>query len=463
MAYTPPNGTLADFEFLAYTPPVGTEANFDFSTSTPDERSSELTGAENAASERGSELTGAGLPSERASELTAVEAASNERNSQLTGSGTPTERTSELTGVVAEANERNSELFGIATVSRGLDYRVIVKDSNGNTLGELTSFRKLTFGKRLNNFGEASFDIPANDPNVSTLISLRQNTIEIYRRSGATSVLVWAGQQALAKGELTEKGNNWITVFCYTWYEKLLHRYTVAEKVFSTTDAGAIAEELITDANSDDDTGITIGTIATTTNRDRTYNNQNVGQAIINLANVVSGFDFEITDTKVFNVYEILGEDKTDSVIFEYGHNIKNMTIEEDFVNPINRAIVLGEATGETELQRVERNDAGLQTTYGLFEGRFTEISTSNLGTLQDKGDAAIRKYGLPLIKVSFDLVGNNTPSIETFGCGDGIGLIAAWGYYNIAEQYRVFEYEITFNSKNVERLELVLGKFITI
>lgn len=463
MSYTPPNGTAADFELLDYTPPSGTNADFDFSTTTANDRSSKLTGAENVTSERGSKLVGTGTPSERGSKLTGVLQGISERGSKLIGSGTPTERGSKLTGIAVEASERGSKLIGIADVDRPLGYKIIVKNSAGTIVAEVHDFRKLSFSKRLNNYGEASFDIRANDPQVSTIISLRQNTIEIYRRKAGNDVLVWAGGQALAQGKLTDKGNNWITVHCYTWFELLIHRYTVAEKVFSTTDAGQIASTLISDTNTDDATGITIGTINATTDRDRTYYNQNIAEAIINLANVVSGFDFEITDTKVFNVYDILGTDKTDSVIFQYGHNVKNMTITEDFVNPVNRALVLGEATGESSLQRVERDDAGLQTTYGLFEGRFTEISTSNLGTLQDKGDAAIRKYGLALLKVGFDLVGNNTPSIDTFGCGDGIRLMAAWGYYDIDEQYRVFEYNVTFDSKNVERLDLTLGKFITI
>jgi hypothetical protein len=463
MSYTPPDGTAANFELLDYNPPTGTNADFDFSTTTPDDRASKLTGAENVSNERASKLTGTGTPDERASKLTGAIDVASERGSKLLGSGTPSERGSKLTGFGLENSDRASKLTGLGAIDRPLGYKILVKDSSGDLVGEVQSFRKVEHGKRLNNYGEANFDIRANDPMASTLIDLRKNTIEIYRRKDSADVLVWAGNQALATGKLTDKGNNWITIYCYTWFEQLIHRFTAAEKEFASTDAGAIANTLITDTNSDDDTGITIGSTTTTTDRDRTYNNQNVAEAIINLANVVSGFDFEITDAKVFNVYDIMGTDKTDSVIFEYGHNIKNMTITEDFVNPVNRAIVLGEATGETTLQRVERDDAGLQTTYGLHEGRFTEISTSNLGTLQDKGDAAIRKYGLALLKVSFDLVGNNTPSIDSFTIGDGIRLIASWGYYSIDEQYRVFEYNVSFDSKNVERLELTLGKFITI
>jgi hypothetical protein len=123
----------------------------------------------------------------------------------------------------------------------------------------------------------------------------------------------------------------------------------------------------------------------------------------------------------------------------------------------------LGEATGEDELQRVERDDAALQAIYGLRETRLQEMDVSGLTTLQDKGDAAIRKYGVALLQVSFELVSNIAPSIDEFTIGDGIRLIAQDGMYDIDEQYRVFEYEVTFDSAGSEKLSLTLGKFITI
>jgi hypothetical protein len=214
---------------------------------------------------------------------------------------------------------------------------------------------------------------------------------------------------------------------------------------------------------SSSDFGIIRGEIEATTNRDRTYYNQNIMEAIINLANVASGFDFEITNDKVFNVYSIKGEDKTGDVVLEYGHNIKNVRISEDFTNPVNRAIVLGEVIGEETLQRIERDDAGLQAENKLREGLFNEMDVSETSTLEDKGDAAIRKYGSSLIQVDFDLIGNFVPSVDEFEVGDGITLIVKEGRYNIDEQYRVFEWTIEYGDNNAERLNLVLGKFITI
>jgi hypothetical protein len=78
----------------------------------------------------------------------------------------------------------------------------------------------------------------------------------------------------------------------------------------------------------------------------------------------------------------------------------------------------------------------------------------------EDKGDSAIRKYKVPLIKVDFDIIKNYTPSIDQFTVGDGIRLIVKNGIYNIDEEYRVFEWQVTFDEKNTEKLTLILGKF---
>src|SRR5690606_27872289 len=135
-------------------------------------------------------------------------------------------------------------------------------------------------------------------------------------------------------------------------------------------------------------------------------------------------------------------------------------TIDEDFTNPANRAIVLGEAVDQASLARVERDDLTLQATYKLREMRIQEMDISETQTFEDKGDAAIRKYGQPLIKVDFDLVGNSSPSIIDFRLGDGIRLIVNEGIYGIDEEYRVFEWSVDFDDNNVERLSLILGKF---
>lgn len=507
-------------------------------------------------------------------------------------------------------------------------YRVVVK-SGADTIGEFEAFTKLTFGKRLNNYGTCIITIPVSENKLSELVELRKNTVWIYR--GDT--LVWSGEMAIRAGELDSKGSGTVELHSFTWFEQLRNRFTEKELRYEGVDAGQIAWDLIfrtqnqyvqddtgsdlpvtvatsnaigtvdwttpdnikvddsTSANVDFgasergtyylkatnfgfalpansditgivvtvkelndkgsvshyakdvnvklikagtiqttnkgtntdrvetvttttyggindlwgdtwtysdinnsgfgvaisylgkgsiiniysvkitvyyiyptavgnyDLGITEGTIEATMDRDRTYNNQNIAEAIISLTNVIEGFDFEITDNKVFNVKTLIGEDKTESVILDYGSNVLSCRITEDFSTPVNRAIILGEASDDTELLRIERNDLTSQTDIKLREDVATESDVSETETLNEKGDAILRKYSTPLLKIDIDIL-PNTPNITQFSLGDLIMIRIVYGFYNIKEEYRVFEWEVEYNSDGTEKLSLVLGKF---
>jgi hypothetical protein len=570
------------------------------------------------------------------------EEASEDINAETTGGGIKTIIEAETRGQEKVSDDIDAETIGIVPLKIAKVYRILVKDENGNFIGEFDKFKSLKFNKRLNNYGMASFEIPANDDKASELISLRQYTIEIYQQVNANNVLVWAGEQAAREGKLDSAGNNWITIYCYTWFEQLKNRFTRAFRRFDGIDAGQIAWGLIeetqknyqyensikntpqtasndasygdhawsyTDTNlqtsienldeeyctiepddtedsnylkitnfnfaipteaeilgikvefnryvdqgatnfnvydsrvrivkggtiqSDEDKakedawilgydnkdwedyggeedlwtqtwtpadinnsgfgvaisayvsgvgpvglidncritvyyreegdygdfGITEGDIETTIDRDRSYYNQNILEAIINLSNVISGFDFEITDEKVFNVASIIGEDKTNEVVLEYGHNIANVRILEDFINPVNRAIVLGEPTDDNTLARIERENTTLQETYKVREEVLSDMEISETDTFEEKGDAMLRKYENPLINLDIDTIKDPETDITDFSLGDSIKLIIKDGIYNIDADFRIFEWSVEIDEMNVEKINLILGNF---
>lgn len=343
-----------------------------------------------------------------------------------------------------------------------MKYRIIIKDGAGVPLGEFKIFRKLTMNKRLNNYGTASFEIPADDPKANSLIALRVYTVHIYRiDDDASELLLWAGEQAIRDGNLNDKGNNWCKITCFDWFEQLFSRYTSAEVTYSSTDAGEIAWSLIdtTQGESDGDFGITEGVIEATQSRDRTYNNQNIGEAIINLANVINGFDFEINTSRVFNVSENIGVDRT-NLVLEYGRNIQSIDITEDFSFPVNRAIILGDSGDYQVPLRVERDDAVSQGIYKLREGLLNEMNVSETDTLQEKGDALLRKRGEALFRTSMTLIPSSSPTIADFALGDVITLKVINGVYNIEEFFRIYEWTVVFTENDTEELDLVLGNF---
>lgn len=345
-----------------------------------------------------------------------------------------------------------------------VEYTIKVKNYNGDFMGEFRTFRALKFTKNLNGYGSCSFEVPVEDREAGLLVVPRRYTVYIYRRENKEyeGTLVWAGEQVLRNAHLKGDGDDWIEVHCHSWFEGLYHRYTAQQVRFDQIDAGEIAWDMIntTQSEAHGDMGIVRGNIEETMRRDREYYNQNIGEAIVNLSNVISGFDFEITDEKEFNVYPVKGQDKSDEIVFELGMNVKEMDIKEDFVNPVNRAIILGEATDESELQRVERENEDFMKTYRLREGLISEMDIAGLATLQDRGDAMLRKYQLPLMTLDMKVLESSAPNITDFSLGDLIRVIVEKGLYNINKEYRVFGYELTLGEKNEEALKLILGDF---
>ena len=261
--------------------------------------------------------------------------------------------------------------------------------------------------------------------------------------------------------------SNFGVVLSYTGDGSIINVHYVKIRVYygtgnivEVTDAGAIAWDLIetSQLKTNGDFGITEGTIATTKDRTRTYNNQNIMEAIVNLSDVINGFDFEITNDKVFNVYTVKGTDLTDSLILEYGRNLQTVSIDEDFTEPCNNAIVLGEVIDETELTRVDRPDVTTQTKYKLREMVLSADNVIDEDTLNEKGDAMLYKYQEPLIKITFEVI-RGMVDVTQFSLGDLIRLIVKKGCYNIDSTYRIFEWTINHEDDNTEKLSLILGE----
>lgn len=337
-------------------------------------------------------------------------------------------------------------------------YKIIVKDGDDEELGEFQNFRNLKFSKKLNDYGQCSFEVPINDPKTANLIALRRFTIWVYRNND----LLWSGEQATREGNLDEKGDNWATITCYDWLEQLNSRYTGEEVIFTAIDAGQIAMDLIdtTQAQTNGDFGFTEGDIEATQDRDRTYYNQNIYEAIVNLSNVINGFDFEINNSRIFNVRPFIGVDRTNEIVLEYGINIKSARITDDFSKPVNRAIVLGDSGVPADPLRVDTDDTVSQAIYKIRESLLNELMTSENETLAEKGEALNRKYNEALLKVSLDIVRSTNPTIVDFALGDIIRCKIQHGIYDIDESFRIFEWAVTYNTDNTEKLDLVMGNF---
>jgi hypothetical protein len=295
---------------------------------------------------------------------------------------------------------------------------------------------------------------------------LRQYTVWIYRVKDDSETLVWAGEQATREAKLDDGGNNWITIHCFDWLELLNTRLTVYEEVYEWQNVGFIIKDLITKTQADGsygDLGITFAAdieTAVDISRDLTLHNDNIMEAIIGLSDTSPGFDLVMNHQKVLRIADVIGEDKTNDVVLEYGVNIASCRIVEDFTKPTNRAVILGNAIGEETMQRVEVDDTTSQGIYKLREQKYSDMDEVDLAMFTDRGNALLRKYKDPLMKVDVQLTGSSRPNISEFDCGDSVKLIIVSGPYAINADYRVFEWEVSYDDDNAERLSITLGNF---
>lgn len=330
------------------------------------------------------------------------------------------------------------------------NYTVKVYDQNDVALGEIVNWFSLSYSRKLNDYGQCSVTFSSDDELMIPLLALRRYIVKIYR----DGTLVWAGEQVARRGTLASNSTNQVTLTCNEFLEQLAHRFTASYRRFDNVDAGTIAWTLIDESQSltYGDFGITQGTITATKNRSRTYQNKNILEAIKELTAVIDGFDFELTPEKVFHVYDQKGIDRTVTTVFEYGTNIEEMSVDEDFSSIVNSTIVLGEDN------RVERTSTTSANIYAL---RQTVVNASNVTedtTLNDKGDAINRKYKAPLLSVSFTQLQGTRPFFGSISLGDIVKIRLNRGIYNINNNFRVYGYDVQVSQDNQEKVKYIVG-----
>lgn len=276
--------------------------------------------------------------------------------------------------------------------------------ANGLRLCELTTASGKTLEFTRNSYAEAQCTISHQDTAAQLLLDALATcipTLRVWRfvpPFTAPGSLVFNGYLA-PFGESSEEESTLGLVFRSPFARYLgdgqdRGRFTAASVAFAATDAGQIAKSLLTTANTDSYAGLaTTGTIEATVTRDRTYQFSNVGQAIINLTNVQSGFDFAETfmdsgtTLAEFSVHATLDSSRPNAK-FEYGadtlNNVRSMTRTTQ--PPINVAVVLG-ANGLSGTA----TDAGSVATYGKWYVQQSASDVTEQATLDAKAQALLR------------------------------------------------------------------------
>lgn len=231
-----------------------------------------------------------------------------------------------------------------------------------------------------------------------------------------------------------------ISITSKGFFSLLDSRITNVLRTYSSQDAGDIAWDLInyTQGLSYGDLGITRGTHPATVNRDRTFRFEYIKTAIEGLSNknILNGFDFDIDNGKVFNIFYPGKGTIRNNVVVEYGFNIDGYQITENgLTGLVNQAVVIGENFGDDIVSVTRDAEDAYKSNYGLLQKTVSEKDVQESATLQDKGDKYLAKWKFPRKTINLDLK-FDSPLFTDYQVGDRIKVKIAQAA--IDEYYRV-------------------------
>lgn len=313
------------------------------------------------------------------------------------------------------------------------NFTVIIKNSDGSEQWELP-FKSFRFDIVLNQDRNATLGFDFNvvkavadiyNKTVEYLFSGSYREVEIY---DADSNKLYAGYVSRVQFNRGQDDDGSISISSKGFFSLLNRRYTDELRTYSSEDAGDIAWDLInyTQGLTYGDFGITRGVHPTTVDRDRTYRYNNIKDAIEKMSNLnlYNGFDFEIDNDKIFNIYNPMMGSYRRNIKLEEGFNIKNYQIYKSFLDEMaNQVIVFGE--GFAPDAPVETRDAPVtyKNAFFLLQDTLSEKDVSVVQTLQDKGDKYLINKQAPLKSITIGCDFTN-PTFNNYNVGDWLKVV---------------------------------------
>lgn len=340
-------------------------------------------------------------------------------------------------------------------------YEFIIKDKAGDALSSLTGARRRSFATYLNKPGEAHFTVSANDTLITGgMLLLGYNELYIYR----AGVLVWGGELVYSRLDLSNDMEQ-VEVTAKGFLDLLSKRIVgtaASPRTFTDTDFVAIAQTIITESQAltNGDFGITMGTTPVSRNGDRTYNYKPLREALDELSNnnVQDGIDFEVTADKKFNSFYPAKGQQLPSVVFEYGVNIESFWQTLDATQMINQVIVLGAGEGSSMVTSTRDASAYLQETYKLRQGQIAHKDVVEQATLDDHGDKELGQKSAQQQIIGLKTKGNLQPTFGSYSVGDSPRVIVKYGFTSIDDFYRLYGIETAISDEDDEDINLLFS-----
>lgn len=328
-------------------------------------------------------------------------------------------------------------------------------------LDEFANYLSLDFFNRLNGMGGCSFSLDINIVKARATVLRRASSQVAIKKNDK---IVWLGAISKVSRDYSDVGGT-IQVQAESYLSHLGYRYTDSVVRYVETDAGAIANGLITDtqAKSNGELLITSGVNETTQDRDRTYYYKNIAEAIMQLSKVINGFDFDFSYTQdannkltgvLFNVYTSRGQLRNNLPPLRLGENVQRATYatQGDIINTIT---ALGNGTGEGVLSSVQES-TGSQQSFTRREYVAPQKDISVQSTLDQSAQAQLIQTAGENYHIELQLTPTSSPRFGDFVIGDTLVLDLSSdpsSFITMATNARCIELAVSIDSNGVETM----------
>lgn len=322
-------------------------------------------------------------------------------------------------------------------------YRLNVEDEEFVLLDEITSFLSISFFNKLNGAGGCRFTLHINDGKASSNNLVRYRTTILIKYKG---IVVWSGFVIEVSGNYSSSGSSVISVEGIEYFGHFKYRITGSLDLYTNTDAGEIAWQMINTSQSKTNGTLLIskGGIEATKNRDRTYENYIIYDAIVNLTNVIDGFDFELVPTLdsssrlegfTFNVYKEIGVVRESLGYLKIDEEVENVRLTT--VGDVYNSIVATSGGFGDQVLRSTQSDTSSQKGYTLLE-KYLKFANINIAsTLEEHANTYLNN--VKVNRYSLDLTLNSNIGIGQINIGDYVNVNLVLGEYTtIKKKIRV-------------------------
>lgn len=333
---------------------------------------------------------------------------------------------------------------------------LLCNSSDLSFIRELRNAHDRTLNVDINKSGSASGWLPMSDK-AASLIQLWSTCI--VAQYGST--IFWSGP---ISNRRISYAQGRVSFNAVGWFDRLMN-FLVQDNPsvqYANQDAGAIASSLIGKARAQDPhLPITMGSVTLTQNRTITYQrDQNIGQAINDLVQLESGFDWYIDPvTRQFNVVAQLGQDRPSckwSFIADgqsQQSNLADLEVFEDGTAIVNWIAPRGQYGTITPVQEPVSQDA-----YGVFmeAPSISDVVDSNILTAYANAELVYRAQP----RVTYTLTPKSSAKVtvprlfRSFNIGDTTYLTARRDQHVITDQaVRIFGVTLAIQDNGAEVL----------